>query len=140
MDIKVINISQGPHQLNKEALKDFDPFALSFNVTSRLRYSAKSDYIGFQIDLAINHGNTQVFRSGFLIGFAISDWAKDLQNGLDLNNNRGKIPEICKFAWLVATGIVAIQSATDRFRGIVLPAINYDKLSKDVILVPNDSE
>ena len=139
MDISIINISTGDHILNKEALKDFDVRKLTLNVTSRLRYSSSSDYLGFQIDMVVMQENVQVFKSGFLVGLAIVDWAKDLQNGLDLNNNREKLPEICKTVWLVATGIVAMQSSDDKFSGIILPSLNYDDFSKEVILMPHST-
>lgn len=137
MDIKIVNISKGPHEFNKEAIREFDLNKLSFSVNSRLRYSTESDYVGFQIDMIIMQENTKVFRSGFLVGLAITDWAKDLQNGLDLNNNREKLPEICKTVWLVSTGIVALQSSEECFNGIVLPAIDYEKFSREVLLIPN---
>lgn len=123
MDITIVNISQGPHEFNKEDLNYNELYKLSFNVTSRLRYSSDSDYVGFQIDLLIMQEKTQVFKSGFLVGPAIADWAKSLQNGLDLNNNREKIQDICKTAWLVASGIVALQSSEGNFNGIVHPKI-----------------
>ena len=138
MDITVINISKGPHELNTESLENFDLSKLFFNITSRLRYSSESDYVGFQIDLTIMQEKTQLFKSGFLIGLAISDWAKDLQNGLDLNKNREKLEEICKTVWLVATGIVAMQTSEGKPNGFVLPRVNYDRFSKDVLLIPND--
>ena len=140
MDITIINISKGPHELNKDILKDLDAKKLSFNISSRLRYSPKSDYVGFQIDLMIMQDKTQVFKSGFLVGLAISDWAKDLQDGLDLNTNRGKLHDICNTVWLVATGIVALQSSEGDFCGIILPAVNVEDFSKEVLLLPNTSE
>ncbi len=141
MTITIVNISQGPYELNKEAIEKLDLKLLSFNITSRLRYSVDSDYVGFQIDLSIMQQTTQVFKSGFLVGMAIADWSKDLQNGLDLNNNREKLTEICRTVWLVATGIVALQTAdSSHLRGIILPDINYEAFSKDVILIPNTSK
>lgn len=137
MAIDIINISKGPHELNAEILEKFDASKLSLNVTSRLRYSTESDYVGFQIDLLIMQGNTQMFKSGFLVGLAISEWSKDIRDGLDLNKDHGRLLEICNTVWLVATGIVAMQSSTDKFSGIVLPTINYEDFSKEVILIPN---
>ena len=137
MDITIVNISKGPHELNEDILKDLDAIKLSFNISSRLRYSSKSDYVGFQIDLMIMQEKTQIFKSGFLIGLSVADWAKDLQAGLDLNSNREKLHEICKVVWLVATGIVAEQSSDGDFNGIVLPSVDYEEFSKDVILIPN---
>lgn len=137
MDIRIINISKGPHEVNKEVFKELDLSKLSFNINSRLRYSSESDYVGFQIDLLIMQDKTQVFKSGFLVGLAIDDWAKDLQDGLDLNKNREKLLEICKTVWLVATGIVALQSSVEDFNGIILPTVDYEDFSKDVLLIPN---
>jgi hypothetical protein len=140
MDITIVNISKGPYELNEEALKEYNPNELSFSVTTRLRYSSESDYVGFQIDLIIMQDKIEVFKSGFLVGMAIADWGKDLQNGLDLTNNRWKLNEICKTAWLVATGIVALQSSNANFNGIMLPSINYEGLSNDVILLPSSTK
>ena len=140
MDISVINISKGPNELNSKALDMLDSSKLSFNVTPRLRYSDKSDYVGFQIDLMVMQDNTQVFRSGFLVGLAITGWAHDLQNGLDLNKNHERLTEICETVWLVATGIVAIQSSTEGFNGLVLPKINYEDFSKDVLLISETAD
>lgn len=137
MDIAVVNISKGPYELNKEVLNEIKAEKLSFNITPRLRYSTGSDYMGFQIDLTVMLEKTQVFKSGFLIGMAIVDWAKGLQEEPDLNSNRQKLNEICKTAWLVATGIVALQSADKNFNGIILPSINSEDMSKDVILIPS---
>ena len=137
MDISIINISKGPYELNHEVLKDLDPKKLSFNITSRLRYSTDSDYVGFQVDLMVMQEKTQVFKSGFLVGLAIADWAKDLQNGLDLNNNRKKLHDICKTVWHVATGVVDMQSTDEHFNGIILPTIDYTDFSKDILLIPN---
>lgn len=136
MDITIINISKGSHNLNKEILKEFELEKLSFNITSRLRYSVESNYVGFQIDLLVMQENTQVFKSGFLIGMVIKNWSEDLKKGLDLNSNRDKLTELCKSAWLVATGIVALQSSTEQFPGIILPPVDFDEFSRDVILLP----
>ena len=68
MDIAVVNISEGPNELNSGVLDNLELSILSFNVTPRLRYSDKSDYVGFQLDLMVMQENTQVFRSGFLVG------------------------------------------------------------------------
>lgn len=138
MDINVVNVSLGPHEFNEEALKGIDKRELSFNITPRLRYSPESDYVGFQIDMTVMYEKTQVFRSGFLVGLAIVGWARDLQAGLDLNTNREKLPEICKTVWLVATGIVAMQSQSmeNQHSGIVLPEIDFGNFSKDVLLIP----
>ena len=137
MNIKIVNISQGPHELNKEALKELELSKLSFNITSRLRYSSDSDYVGFQIDLMVMQEKLQVFQSGFLVGIAIDNWAHDLRNGADLNTHREKLHEICKAVWFVATGIVALQSSEGQFNGIILPTVNYEDFSKDVLLIPN---
>ena len=137
MDISIVNISKGPHELNKDILKELDAKKISFNISSRLRYSSKSDYVGFQIDLMIMQEKTQVFKSGFLVGLSVADWAKDLQTGLDLNTNREKLYDICKVVWFVATGIVAEQSSDGDFNGIILPSVDYEAFSKDVILIPN---
>lgn len=137
MDITIVNISQGPRELNNEAISKLDLNKLTFNVNSRLRYSQESDYVGFQIDLMIMQENTQVFKCGFLVGLAIVGWAKELHDGLDLNKNREKLAEICKTVWLVATGIVAIQTSETQSDGIVLPAIDYTSFSQDVILIPH---
>ena len=67
MDITVVNISKGPLEYNREAIKNFDLNSLSFNITPRLRYSTESDYLGFQIDLIITQENTQILKGGFLI-------------------------------------------------------------------------
>lgn len=140
MEITIVNISKGPCELNEEALRELDFKKLSFSIASRLRYSSESDYVGFQIDLMAMQEKTQIFKSGFLIGLAITDWSKDLQAGLDLNKNREKLPEICKTAWLVATGIVVLQSSNENFSGIVLPKIDYNGFSKDVLLIPSSSD
>lgn len=137
MDITVVNISKGPHELNKEALKDYEISKLSLNAAPRLRYCADSDYIGFQIDLTIMQENTVLFKSGFLIGMAIAGWAKDLKEGLDLNADRKKLAEICRTAWYIATGIVAMQSSEDSNRCIVLPAIDAEAFCNDIILLPS---
>lgn len=136
MDITIVNISQGPHELNQEVLKNIDLGKLSLNITSRLRYSSESDYVGFQIDLMAMQEKTQVFKSGFLVGLAITGWSNELKNGLDLNKNREKLHEICKTVWLVATGIVALQSYDTQFNGIILPAVDYNELCKEVLLIP----
>lgn len=47
MDISVINISKGPFDFNKEAVKDLDLNKMSLDVTPRLRYSKESDYLGY---------------------------------------------------------------------------------------------
>lgn len=109
MNITVVNISKGPYELNKEALKDVESGKLSLNVTSRLRYSTESDYVGFQIDMMVMQKNTQVFKSGFLIGLLMEEWSMELKAGLDLNTHREKLLDICRTVWLVATGIVALQ-------------------------------
>lgn len=140
MDIAVVNISKGPNELNSVVLDNLEVSKLSFNVTPRLRYSGKSDYVGFQLDLMVMQGNTQVFRSGFLVGLVIADWANNLDNGLDINKNREPLAEICKTVWLVATGIVAMQSSTEDFSGIVLPKINYEDFSKDVLLISESAD
>lgn len=137
MDITVVNISIGPHELNVESLGDLDLSKVIFNVTSRLRYSKESDYAGFQIDMMIMQENTQVFKSGFLVGLAISDWAKDMQNGQELNMNRDKLLSIAKTVWLVAIGIVAIQTSTENFGGIILPEPEYESFINDIILIPS---
>lgn len=139
MDITVVNISKGPYELNKEALKDVESGKLSLNVTSRLRYSTESDYVGFQIDMMVMQKNTQVFKSGFLIGLLMEDWSMELKAGLDLNTHREKLLDICRTVWLVATGIVALQSSEGDFGGIILPSVNYEDFSKDVVLVPAGS-
>lgn len=135
MDISVINISKGPFDFNKEAVKDLDLNKVSLDVTPRLRYSKESDYLGYQIDLIITQEKIQILKGGFLIGFAIKDWSKDLKAGLDLNKEKEKLFKISKTAWLVATGIVAMQTSFDQFNGIILPTINYEDLGKEVILI-----
>lgn len=139
MNIAVVNVSQGPYELNKEILEDIDLNNLSLNVTSRLRYSAESDYVGFQIDMMVMQKNTQVFKSGFLIGLFAEGWSSELKDGLDLNTHREKLLDICRTVWLVATGIVALQSSAGKFGGIMLPSVNYEEFSKDVVLVPGGS-
>ncbi len=138
MECKVINISQGPQELNRSVLKEHGDRSLSFDIRPRLRYSSNQDYVGFQFDILVLQEKTQVYKTGFLIGLAIKDWAKDIQQDLDLSKHRQIISEICEFAWMVATGIVAVQSSFDDFRGIILPTINYKELSKEVLLVPED--
>ncbi len=140
MDIRIINISNGPHEMNSEAANVIDFNKLSLETTARLRYSDQSDYVGFQIDLMIMQDKVQMFKSGFLVGLTVEGWSEDLQKGLDLNNNRSKLPEICKTVWMVATGIVAVQSACPHFNGFILPDIDFDQFSKDVILIPNHAE
>lgn len=136
MDINVVNISKGPYELTRDVIEHVEISKLSFNVTSRLRYSQDSDYLGFQIDLLVIQDTTQVFKSGFLIGLLVQDWSKSLKEGLDLNQNHSKLIPICQTAWLVATGIVAIQSSSPNFNGIILPTINYEKFCREVILSP----
>lgn len=140
MDIAVVNISEGPNELNSGVLDNLELSKLSFSVTPRLRYSDKSDYVGFQLDLMVMQENTQVFRSGFLVGLVIADWAKNLNNGLDINKDREALVEICKTVWLVATGIVVMQSSTEDFGGIVLPKINYEDVSKDILLISESTD
>lgn len=137
MDITVVNISKGPLEFNREAIKNFQLTNLSFNITPRLRYSNESDYLGFQIDLIITQENTQIFKGGFLIGLSVVDWSKDLKNGLDLNKEKHKLIEISKTVWMVAIGIVAIQTSFDDFSGIILPTINYEDFSKEILLIPS---
>ena len=108
MDIRIINISNGPHEMNSEAANTIDFNKLSLETTARLRYSDQSDYVGFQIDLMIMQDKVQMFKSGFLVGLTVEGWSEDLQKGLDLNNNRSKLPEICKTVWMVAKGDIAI--------------------------------
>lgn len=140
MEITVINISKGPLKFNNKACENINFNKLSFDITPRLRYSIDSDYLGFQIDLIVTQENTQILKDGFLIGLAVKDWSAHLKNGLDLNQNRTPLIEICRSSWLIATGIVAIQTSVDKFPGIILPQINYEEFSNEVILVPNQGK
>lgn len=74
------------------------------------------------------------------VGLVIADWTKNLNNGLDINKDRGALVEICKTVWLVATGIVVMQSSTEDFGGIVLPKINYEDVSKDILLISESTD
>lgn len=89
------------------------------------------------MDITIMAGSIRVLKSGFLIGMNVSGWKEMVSSGIDLTRERGRLTEICRTAWLVATGVVAADTAGGKGLNIILPNIDIDKFCDEVLLLPD---
>lgn len=138
-NIIIINYSNGPFSFNSELYASVDKKDLKLSVVPRLRYSSNSDYVGFQLDITLTAGNTQVLKTGFLIGMIVRGWSDMLKSGVNLTTERQQLLNICQTGWYVATGIVAQETKASGTEEFILPPINAAKFTEEVLLMSSDS-
>lgn len=139
-NIAVVNYSKGPFEFDSERFSSTPREKLNLSVVPRLRYSSKSDYVGFQFDITLTAESVQVLKTGFLIGLMIKGWADMLKTGVNLTNERKRLYDICQCAWLVATGVIAQQTVVESVGEFILPAVDVSKLTEEVLLMSSDSK
>lgn len=136
MEITVINFSKGPSSFNSELWEKADKTQASLEITPRLRYSADSDYVGFQLDFLIAHEQTFYYRAGFLIGLHVEGWSDLVRSNPNVLEHKDAIESIYRTAWLVATGVVAQQTTPKGSGLVVLPPFNPD-MTGNIITLPS---
>ncbi len=132
MDIKIVSYSPGPfeicdrfHELKKE-------MEVNVEAMPQIRFSQKSDFIGFQIDINFWADNEVAIKFGFLIGMVVEGWTEAFSKGENPQNDKNIIKALCERAWLVGTGLLIARS-NDKFdKSIILPDIELDKFADDV--------
>ncbi|MDE7444071.1 MAG: hypothetical protein K2M65_07925, partial [Muribaculaceae bacterium] len=98
------------------------------------------DYVGFQLDITLTFENTQVLKTGFLIGMLVRNWSDMLKSGVNLTNERNRLSDICRTGWLVATGVIAQETKTLQTPEFILPPIDIEKFTKEVLLISSDAK
>ncbi|MDE7413318.1 MAG: hypothetical protein K2N05_05960 [Muribaculaceae bacterium] len=62
----VVSYSPGPFEYNKDLREKIKLESLKFSVSSRLRYSEDSDFVGLQIDVIVEHKEGRLLNFGFV--------------------------------------------------------------------------
>ena len=136
-NIVIVNFSKGPLYFDGELFAKSEKEKINLSVVPRLRYSQSSDYIGFQLDVILTLENTQIYKTGFLIGMLVPEWSEMLKSGVNLTIERARLLDICRTGWLVATGVIAQQTQTPQGE-FILPPVDIKKLTEEVLLVSSD--
>ena len=137
MEIRIINLSKGPSINNADKFTDEQKKDVRLEVTPRLRYAKNTDYLGFQLDIIFTCDDKILYRTGFLIGMAVKGWKELLDSDIDLLSNREKLIPIAETAWMVATGVVAEQTALPGQNPIILPPIITEDFIQEITLQSN---
>lgn len=135
MNIKITSYSVGPIEINRELWenKPIDDFEVKQK--SVLRYSTSKNVVGFQFDLLVSQRNSEVLKIGFVIGLDVEGWADMLASGYDPQVDRSAVEDICAYAWIAATGIVAALSTTDNSSGLILPDIAPSDIASSLLIL-----
>lgn len=133
MEIKIVNYSRGPIEINKELWLNAGDSEFDLAVRTHLKYSVDSDLVGFQVDLNLvkTAERTPVMNIGLLIGLRINGFNELIAIDSEKESN---MVEICRYVWPMVIGAVAASSAIDCDKPLVLPTVDTSKLAREVIL------
>ena len=129
----VLSYSPGPFEYDHDPEKPIDLEKLSVSVASRIRFAEDSDFVGLQLDIAVDEDNHNFLKTGFVAGLRIEGWSDFLRGGGDLRADRAPLVKACAKVWDMAIGIVASHTVF-KGRGFILPPIAPQKIADDTIL------
>lgn len=129
MEIRIVNYSRGPLEINKDLWNGTVEGEFAISVRAQLRYADGSGAVGFQIDMSLakSADGTPVMNLGLLLGLHVN-------GAVDFQKDGSAVAEICRYVWPMVIGAVAASTSIESGKPLILPAVDATKLAKEVIL------